>query len=62
MDQKIDGRTVDYAEDFDLVMSMHNLIEYTSNYSTKTHTSRFYSKHEAINFNANKIYCKQQHF
>ena len=33
---KIDGTTIDYAEDLDLVMPMHNVIEYSSNYSEKT--------------------------
>ena len=31
----INGTTIDYAEDLDLVMSMCNLIEYKSNYSEK---------------------------
>ena len=30
---KIDGTTIDDAEDLDLVMPMYNLIEYSSNYS-----------------------------
>ena len=33
MYQKIDGTTIDDAEDLDLVMPMYNLIEYRSNYS-----------------------------
>ena len=33
---KTDERTIDYAEDLDLVMPMHNLIEYCSNYSETT--------------------------
>ena len=33
---KIDGRTIDDAEDLDLVMLMYNLIEYSSNYSETT--------------------------
>ena len=37
---KIDGTTIDDAEDLNLVMPVHNLIEYSSNYS------------EATNFNA----------
>ena len=39
---KIDGTTIDNAEDLDLVLSMYNLIEYSSNYS----------KDEATNFDA----------
>ena len=30
---KIDGTTIDDAEDLDLAMPMYNLIEYSSNYS-----------------------------
>ena len=30
---KIDGTTIDEAENLDLVMPMHNLLEYSSNYS-----------------------------
>ena len=30
---KIDGTTIDDAEDLDLVIAMHTLIEYSSNYS-----------------------------
>ena len=33
---KIDGTIIDNAEDFDLVMPMYNLIEYSSNYSETT--------------------------
>ena len=33
---KIDGATIDDAEDLDLVMPMHNLIEYSSSYSEAT--------------------------
>ena len=50
---KIDGTTIDDAEDLDLVMSMYNLIKYSSNYFHRTGTLWFYSKHEATNFNAN---------
>ena len=39
------------AEDLDLVMSMYNLIEYSSNYSETTGNLWFYSKDEATNFN-----------
>ena len=44
--------TVDNAENLDLVMSMHNLIEYSSNYSETTGSLWFYSKDEATDFNA----------
>ena len=50
---KIDGTTIDDAEDLDLIMSMYNLIKYSSNYFHRTGTLWFYSKHEATNFNAN---------
>ena len=33
---KIDGTTIDDAEDLDLAMPMYNLIEYSSNYSEIT--------------------------
>ena len=33
---KIDGTTINDAEDLDLVMPMYNLIEYNSNYSETT--------------------------
>ena len=33
---KIDGTTINDAEDLDLVMSMYNLPEYTSNFSDLT--------------------------
>ena len=49
---KINGTTTDDAEDLDLVMPMYNLIEYSSSYSETTGRLRFYSKHEATNFNA----------
>ena len=50
---KIDETTIDGAEDSDSVMSMYNLIEYSSDYSVTTRTLLFYSKDEATNFNAN---------
>ena len=50
---KIDGTTIDDAEDLDLVMPMYNLIEYSSNYSETTGSLWFYSKNEATKFNAN---------
>ena len=48
---KINGTTIDNAEDWDLVMPMYNLIEYSSNYCS-TGGLRFYSNEEAANFNA----------
>ena len=48
---KIDGTTVDDPKDLDLVMSMYNLIEYSSNYSETTGTLWFYSKDGATGFN-----------
>ena len=32
---KIDGTTIDDAEDLDLVMPVYNLLEYSSSYSNK---------------------------
>ena len=49
---KIDGITIDDAEDLDLVMSMKNLIEYSSNFSEATESLWFYSKNEETKFNA----------
>ena len=51
--RKVDGVTTNDEEDLDLVMSMYNLIEYSSNYSEPTGSLWFYSKDEAINFNVN---------
>ena len=48
---KNDGTTIDIAEDLDLVISMYNLLEYSSNYSGTTVSLLFYSKDEATNFN-----------
>ena len=50
---KIDGATTDDAEDLDLVLSVYNLIEYSSGYSETTGSLWFHSKNEADNFNAN---------
>ena len=50
---KIDGRSIDGAEDLDLVISMYNRIEYSSNYSETTGSLWFYSKDEETNFDAN---------
>ena len=47
---KIDGTTIDNAEDF--VMLMYNLIKYSSNYFNTTGSLWFYSKNEATNFDA----------
>ena len=41
---KIDGTTIDDTEDLDLVMPLHNLIEYSSNYSETAESLGFYSK------------------
>ena len=51
---KIDGAIIDDAEDLCLVISMNNLIEYSSNYSETAGNLWFYSKDEATEFN-NKI-------
>ena len=50
---KIDGTTLDDAEDLDLVMPMYNFIEYSSNYPETTGHLWLHSKDEATNFNAN---------
>ena len=52
---KIDGATIDDAEDLDLVMPMYNLIEYSSNYSETAGSLWFYSKNETTDFNADII-------
>ena len=49
---KIDGTTVDNAEDLDLIVSMYNLIEYSSSYSETTGSLWFYSKDKGTNFDA----------
>ena len=46
---KIDGTTIDDAEDLDLVMPLYNLLEYSSR---TTGSLWFYSKDKASNFNA----------
>ena len=51
--KKIDGTTIDDAEDLDLVMPMYNLIEYSSNYSETTGSLWFHSNDEPTNFDAN---------
>ena len=50
---KIDGTTIDNAQDLDLVMLMYNLIEYSSNYSGETGSLWSYSKDKATNFSNN---------
>ena len=52
---KIDGTTIDDAEDLDLVMPMYNLIEYSSNYSETIGRLWFYLKDEATDFNADIV-------
>ena len=49
---RLDGTTIDNAEDLDFVMPVYNLIEYSSNYFETTRSLWFYSKGEATNFNA----------
>ena len=53
--KKIDGATIDDAENLDLVMLMHNLIEHGLSYSETARSLSFYSKDEATNFNAEDI-------
>ena len=48
---KIDGTTIDDAEDLGLVMLIQNLMEYSLNYSEITRSLWFYSKDQATNFN-----------
>ena len=50
---KVYETTIDDVENLCLVMSMYNLIEYSSNYSKATERLWFYSKVEATNFNNN---------
>ena len=52
---KIDGTTLDDAEDLDLVMSMYNLIEYSSNYSETKASLWLYSEDEGTYFNADIV-------
>ena len=49
---KTNGTTIDDAEVLDLIMSMYNLVEGSSNYSEVTESLYFYSKDGANNFNA----------
>ena len=39
------------VEDLELIMSIYNFLEYSSNYSDTTRSLLFYSKDEATNFN-----------
>ena len=48
---KIDGTTIDDAEDLNLVMAMYNLIEYSYNYSEMTNSLWIYPKDKMNNFN-----------
>ena len=48
---KIDGTTIDDAENLDLVIPMYNLLEYSLNCSETTGNLWFYSKDEGTNFN-----------
>ena len=50
---KIDETTIDDAEDLDLVMSVYNLVQYSSNYSEATGSLWLYSKNEPTDFNNN---------
>ena len=45
---KVDGTTIDDAEDLDLVMPMYNLWEYNSNYSTRQAVYGFIPKIKQI--------------
>ena len=49
---KIDGTTIDDAEDFDIVMPVYNSLGYSSNYSETTRSLCFCSKDKASDFNA----------
>ena len=49
---KIDGITIDYAEDLDLVIPMYNVIEYSSNYSDTTGRLWYDTEDVATNFDS----------
>ena len=55
MYHKINGTTIDHAEDLGFNMPMHNLLENHSNYSDRIDKLWFCSKDEAANFNVNII-------
>ena len=50
---KIDETTIDDAKDLNLVMSVYNLVQYSSNYSETTGSLWLYSKNEPTDFNNN---------
>ena len=59
---KIDGTTIDGAENLDLVMPIYTLIEYSWNYTERTGSLWFYSREQATDFTAviandNKFEC-----
>ena len=59
--KKIYRTTKSDDANLDLVMPMYNLLEYSSNYSDKTGSLRFYSKDEAISHDTNIVHgnaCK----
>ena len=53
--KKIDGATIDDTENLNLVMPMHNLIEYGLSYSETARSLSCYSKDETTNFNAENV-------
>ena len=53
---KIDGTTIDDAEDIDLFLAMYNSIEYSWDYLEITGSLCFYSKDETITFNGNVVH------
>ena len=53
---KLDGTTIGDAEDLDLVMLLHNLLECCSNYSDTRGSLKFYSKDEVTNFDIDIAY------
>ena len=46
------GTTTDDAEDINLVMPIHSLMEYSTNYTETIGNLWFYSEDEATDFNA----------
>ena len=50
---KFDGKTIDDAENLDLVLPMYNWIEYSPNYSETAGSFWFFPKDDAANFNNN---------
>ena len=51
--KKNDGTTIDDAVDLSLIMSLYDLLEYSSNYSKTTKSLWFYSNDKATDFNTN---------